>query len=765
MKTLNREKIRRIVGDAGMSPGTVVGGSGSGSGGSGGGSANYAAEAGHAQTADEATHATSADSATAAETAEEATHATAAANLDANSTDWSKIMRKDIAQTAAEVVTFAKGLVSTMVAKFKAGLKIGASDQYGIDANGDATLRDIGGRNLSASGTLGVTGNTTIGGTLGVTGNTTIGGTLGVTGKLTGDDAEFNDVVTENLTVTKEATFFKLTVNELASNKGAIIASSANCVIEMVSEATNWYDVYFSKTDKDGKAVVNPWILYDQALCLTFTGQAGAWSGNNIKNRYYWRVVVGIAADDNYPDYHHIRLSKYSGQYDGNTAPAAGDEIVQLGYRGSVSGVEYRKSAVILSAYPTMDTGVTPPSLAFYKGITDFNLSNHRYTYIDGLSNEFIGNFSVLINGSYQNVATLLMTMDGLISNVKATMLVSNMFGNLTSGWKYLPYGGSSRSVTPVMGWFSTADDYDAIISPNVTLTAGKTYCLSFYSEIDGFNVDLYTQNGTLVRSLTCSTVGGGDTLNNYDRYYVTVQVQTTAVYYISFSDTDDQQYLVGMPLLEEGTSPSPAVMYSSIIAQTANQIDLNVTSKLGQAGVNINGSTRQINLIAGKVNFLTSSGQTNPKISIDPTTGALNAVDGTFSGTLRATLFEYKIQMNGTSGNDTILATTDEFVLGETTGIYSVNLPCARTVQGKKITIIKAYSATTLKLFAKALDGTTNCPIAFYGNTTQISNPDEGYPLSRRTVLWSDPDLCALDQTTLATGFGWRLIEQDKYS
>ena len=43
----------------------------------------------------------------------------------------------------------------------------------------------ISGTNLSASGTLGVTGNTTMGGTAAITGNTTVGGTLTSTGKIT----------------------------------------------------------------------------------------------------------------------------------------------------------------------------------------------------------------------------------------------------------------------------------------------------------------------------------------------------------------------------------------------------------------------------------------------------------------------------------------------------------------------------------------------------------------------------------------------------
>lgn len=755
MKTLSRREIQRMISNT-----NIVGGGGSGSsggGGGGGGTADYATNAGHADTADEATHATNADNATNAAYATQAGSASVADKLAANSSDWYKIARKDIAQTIAEVWTFAKGIISTLKSYFNGGIEV---------TNGTKTD------------------------TLQATGNASVGGTLGVTGKLNGHEADFTDVTmdnlgtssdrvtkiyatdidakniaTENLEVTKEAHFFRLVVDELLSNKGAIIISSANCVVEKVNTSSSYYEVLFAMKDADGNNVANSWRVGDQALCLTFSGE-GAGTFSNVKNRYYWRYVAWVGSvTDGGVAYHAIRLSRTSGQYDGTDAPAAGDNLVQLGYTGSETMYNYRQSAVILSSYPTMDSGVKPPSLAFYKGINDFSLSTHRYTYIDGLSNEFIGNFRVLVNGSYQNLSTLLVTMEGLISNVQATMLVGNMFGNLTSGWKYLPSGGASRSTTPVRGWFSTSRGFDAILSPNVTLTAGKTYCLSFYSNVDNFIVRLYSQNGTLVSNLSYSEIGGGDTFNNQERYYVTFQVQTTGVYYLSFSDSEGQAYLVGMPLLEEGTSPSPAIMYSSVIAQTATDIDLMITSKLGQAGVKINGSTRQIDLIAGKVNFLMSGGQTNPKISIDPTTGALNAVDGTFSGTLRATLFEYKIQMNGTSGDDTILATTDEFVLGETTGIYSVNLPCARTVQGKKITIIKAYSATTLKLFAKALDGTTNCPIAFYGNTTQISNPDKGYPLSRRTVLWSDPDLCALDQTTLATGFGWRLIEQDKYS
>jgi hypothetical protein len=674
----------------------IVGGSGSsgGGGGGGGGTADYATNAGHADTADEATHATNADNATNADYATQAGSASVADKLAENSSDWNKIARKDSAQSIAGVWTFLKGIISTLKSYFNGGIEV---------TNGTKTD------------------------TLQATGNATVGGTLGVTGKLNGHEADFTDVTmdnlgtssdrvkktyatdidakniaTENLEVTKNAHFFRLVVDELLSNKGAIIISSANCVIERVNTSSSYYEVLFSTVDADGNNVDNSWCVGDQALCLTFRGGAGTF--DDVKNRYYWRYVgwVGSVSVDGVA-YHAIRLSRTSGQYDGTDAPAAGDNLVQLGYSGSETAYNYRQSATIISSYPTMDSGLTPPSIAFYKGINNFNLTSHRYTYLDGLSNEFIGNFKVLVNGSYQNLATLLVTMEGLISNVQATMLVGNMFGNLTSGWKYLPSGGASRSTTPVRGWFGTSSDFDAILSPNVTLTAGKTYCMSFYSEIDGILVSLYTQNGTLVSNLSCSGVGGGDTFNNQERYYVTFQVQTTDVYFLSFSDSEGQTYLVGMPLLEEGTSPSPAIMYSSVIAQTATDIDLMITSKLGQAGVKINGSTRQIDLIAGKVTFCDSQGGNTDKIWIDPTGGTLHAVNAFLSGSL---LCHRMVRRSGSepyvvcfSGNTaaTLALLGDIVVVG---GQYSSNLPVrlppAKFFPGAHIKIVNATYSTS---------------------------------------------------------------------
>lgn len=280
-------------------------------------------------------------------------------------------------------------LLTSGLAKVKSLLVNGT---WGIDDDGDATLHDVAANDVTARDAA--------------------------IRDVTGRDAEF-----ENLRVTKEAHFFRLVVNELLSNKGAIIISSANCVAEIVvadpdHETPYYYDVYFPTTDRDGNSVSNPWVAGDQAVCLTFKGE-GSGTFNNVKNRYYWRFVNLASSNVTYNGgtYHLVRLSNVSGDFDGSTVPAAGDNIVQLGYQDNDN--DARQTAIIISSYQTMDTGVTPPSLAFYKGINDFSLSSHRYTYMDGVANEFFGDFKVLVNNSYTSITTLLATTNRLIAEIR----------------------------------------------------------------------------------------------------------------------------------------------------------------------------------------------------------------------------------------------------------------------------------------------------------------------------------------------------------
>ena len=635
VKVLRRIDIQRMAGGGRQG---VAGGS-SGSGGGGGSvayadeaghaleadhatnadnatNAGYATNAGHAGSADEATHATnadnatnaghanSADEATHATNADNATHATSAADLDQNSTVWNKVLRKDVADTASEIITFAKGIVSTLVSKFKAGLKIGANDDYGIDANGDATLRDIGGRNAT----------------------------------------------TESLTVTKEAHFFKLVVDELAANKGAIIVSSANCVAEIVVAGSGYYDVYFSTTDKNGNTVVNPWMVDDQAICMTFTGAAGTFA--NVSNRYYWRLVTQVASNETYQGetYHRIRLSNASGQYDGSTAPAAGDEIVQLGYRGSVSGTDYRKSAVILSAYPTPDTELTPASLAFYRGIVTFSLSTYRKTYLDALNNEFIGNFKVLINGSAQDVATLLVTMEGLISNVQKLVghnLLSTEAWTDGNGTLIEDFDAASTQYTAYQEWSSA---YTAF-SPLIYLDPG-TYCFSWYG--GGPSAFYYgsTTQPTKPYDIPSSGVVGltsqavsGDSYKQKIRQYATFTLTQGKFIYLHLFRSSSFSFCRPMLQKVDALTDLPTAwdagqqLFGSIIQQTADLIRLQV----GQCGLDL--TNEAITAKGGKFKMQDDAG--NDTFVLDTNGNLVSQGDASFGGTIKAQNFYHGVVMH----------------------------------------------------------------------------------------------------------------------
>ena len=770
---LTEKKIRDIAGST-RGGRSFFGGGGSG----GGGRVNYADNAGHADSADLATE---------------------AEKLTSDSTDWQKILRKDITDTAAEIITFAKGIVSTLVSKFKAGIKIGASDQFEIDASGNATLHDI-----------------NAGGDVDVDGDATVDGDLFLGGHLSGTTAAFTDItannignqnnrvtqiyatginaintVTENLNVTKEAHFTKLVVDELLSNKGALITSCANCVAEVVVDNDTYFDVYFSAVDRDGNAVSNPWLMADQALCLTFDGlSAGTFA--NVKNRYYWRVVTRVDSNITYngKTYHHIRLANTSGMYDGSTTPAAGDNIVQLGYRGTVSGNEYRKSATILSSYPTMDAGVTPPSLAFYKGINDFSLSTHRYTFIDGLSNEFIGNFKILVNGSYTNLTTVLATVDGLVSTVTKTVRGKNLIP--TEGWSNV-YGDllPVANFEPTEQMLDNGND-DVIYSPVIYLPAG-TYCFSCYCALTSLELYVYASSSPEVRADFMTVIDDVflDQTVDGDRYTPAGSSTSLSRRYGTFTLANDSYVILNIyedttqfeayhPQLEAGSTPTTyelgVVTKSSQIKQTADQINLSIRTALGQTGININGSMREINLIAGKVNFKTSGGQTNPNISIDPTTGTLSAVNGNFSGIVNAaTLYRSFMRINiysgmpGMNGSTLTLATyladstvnkplPDVFFLYSSTVTATVKLPAASQNQGKMIEVVGMYDWSGFRQITVYAEDANMCSISGAGT-------DIGLRFNASNSSYYGTGFARLLSAQDNSTWKWHILEWDKIS
>ena len=139
--------------------------------------------------------------------------------------------------------------------------------------------------------------------------------------------------------------------------------------------------------------------------------------------------------------YHYIVIS--SNVCDGTVNPEKGDSIVMCGYRGTDD--EARQSAIYISAYSSLDKGLTAPLLAQYQGVNDFNLESHRKSYFDANSAKFIGDFVIETTG--QNVmdfindkikvvddkySSLDVTVDGISAKVSEnTTTINNINGQV----------------------------------------------------------------------------------------------------------------------------------------------------------------------------------------------------------------------------------------------------------------------------------------------------------------------------------------------
>lgn len=244
-------------------------------------------------------------------------------------------------------------------------------------------------------GPLTIKGNTVIakddnnqGGSLSVAGDTNING------KLTAANAEIlNMLTTKNLTVTGLAHFFELVIDKIKAAGGAVLVTPANGFkVEVVEHVSGGYKLYWSAED-DGKGSRNMWKGNDQAICQNFNGaRVGTTFGEG--NKYYWALVTDVSGDNpatvDGRRMHWIVISTSVCVGDPSKAEV-GDEIAMLGYRGNDDAP--RQSAIYLAAYNSLDSDLTAPLLAFYKGINDFDLKSHRTTYIDAQNAVFKGRF------------------------------------------------------------------------------------------------------------------------------------------------------------------------------------------------------------------------------------------------------------------------------------------------------------------------------------------------------------------------------------
>lgn len=363
------------------------GGGGSGTSGSSSSKVTYiqgvATEAEHATRADKAKQAENAEQAgyaSTAGTAERANYAAKAGDVDADAEGMKKFLRTDL-EYIDDVKEFQR--VNGGV-RFAHGLAV--SNDEAEDSNEPASFYMVGSALFS--------------------GVTYIFGQLTNMGGIHTNALEVDGQATvKNLTVTGTAHFFDLIIDKVRSAGGAALFTPADGFdIERVEEMAGvGYKLWWRAQDNDDNQRNNMWLPGDQALCMSFNK---ADAGGNVSNKYYWAVVTETSNNSSKDSFgwsiegenilgNWIVLS--STDCDGTLNPEIGDTIVMLGHRaGYEDGLSEeertaRQSAIYISAYTSLDKGLTAPLIAQYHGIDDFDLASHRQSYWAANGSKFIG--------------------------------------------------------------------------------------------------------------------------------------------------------------------------------------------------------------------------------------------------------------------------------------------------------------------------------------------------------------------------------------
>ena len=224
--------------------------------------------------------------------------------------------------------------------------------------------------------------------------------TITNTGTINTDTINSNNITntdtikTKNLEVTGSSHFFELIIDKIKSAGGSIMLTPADGFeVEKIKSMANNFTLYWRCQDGNGKQRDNMWKVNDQALCMSFN-QATVGTSHNVNNKYYWCLVTDVSDNNNPIEidgefYNYISISRFDSV--GVVNPEIGDSIVMCGYRGTDDAA--RQSAIYISAYTSLDNGLTAPVFAQYQGINDFDLKSHRKSYFDANRAKFIGEF------------------------------------------------------------------------------------------------------------------------------------------------------------------------------------------------------------------------------------------------------------------------------------------------------------------------------------------------------------------------------------
>lgn len=256
--------------------------------------------------------------------------------------------------TAQGTITF------EVLQRFLQGFRIGHTNAYSIDANGNVTINLLNSADYDDATQSGF-------------------------GFYKRKDGKYGLNVTD-LSVWGKAYFNNLTIRELTYVGGNLVFSpSAGKIFEVreitdaQGEVTGWK--CYLLADDGTTATTNMFEVDDQVRCETFNIKAGVYE--NVSNKFYWRKITDVSTDNE-----EIRDSNNNILYDGkkfawivisatdkaegSDNPADGDTIVLMGNRTNTN----RMSFVVKETY-----GDNAPREVGYTNVHSYTLGNGNLVY------------------------------------------------------------------------------------------------------------------------------------------------------------------------------------------------------------------------------------------------------------------------------------------------------------------------------------------------------------------------------------------------
>lgn len=368
--------------------------------------------------------------------------------------------------TAQGLITFAKGLISDVLAKLNGGATFGTGG-YKFDEKGNVVVDALSSLAFDEALERG----------FGVTKNSRGKYTLSVTDLIVWGKAVFNSLEIRKLYAVGGNVYLSgassKIVRAMPVKKATVAASSTGvdasaawvACAEGDADCEGWK--CYTLNDDGTTATQNGWRKYDQAKCQTFDIEAGAHEG--VSNTYYWRLVADVSTKnetitetrtetyvdkDGVTKTREVTVDLYDGKKFGwvvlsktdcesttNDAPKAGDTIVLDGHRMFASGDadgrdqyndESRTNVMMLETTGT-ENGTLPRIVAL-TGIVD-------YRHWDGV-NQYSNTVFIL---SPKEVVFVSSSFKFMSANGDPITLV-NFRGNWAKGTKYGYYDQVSHN-------------------------------------------------------------------------------------------------------------------------------------------------------------------------------------------------------------------------------------------------------------------------------------------------------------------------------